>query len=152
MATVPAGTKFLGVDPSFTDLTEKKGTKVDRKTEYFSLEDLQDSISSGGDYKVYRAILNQTGTSAPVATVLENTIGSIVWTRSSQGTYLATLNGAFLANKTYYPTFGMSDSFNRVYINRISDNAIRVRAISEDLTANLDNELFNFPIEIIVYN
>lgn len=152
MATVPAGTKFLGVDPSFTDLTERKGTKVDRKTEYFSLEDLQDSISSGGDYKVYRAILNQTGTSAPVATVLENTIGSIVWSRSSQGTYLATLSGAFLANKTYYPTFGMSDSFNRVYINRISDNAIRVRAISEDLTTNLDNELFNFPIEIIVYN
>ena len=152
MAQVPAGTKFLGVDPNFVDLKERKGTKVDRQTEYFSLEDLQDSISSGGDYKVYRAILNQTGTSAPVATVLENTVGEIVWTRNSAGWYLATLNGAFLANKTYYPTFGMSSSFNRIYIVRTSDNVMTVRAYSEDLTASLDDELFNFPIEILIYN
>ena len=152
MAQVPSGTKFLGVDPSFTDLTERKGTKVDRKTEYFSLEDLQDSISSGGDYKVYRAILNQTGTSAPVATVLENTVGNIVWTRNSPGNYSATLVGTFLANKTYYPTFGTSNSFNRVYTNRLNDDVMTIISISEDFSTYLDNELFNFPIEILIYN
>ncbi|KAF2337222.1 beta strand repeat-containing protein [Flavobacterium daemonense] len=51
-------------------------------------------------YKSYVALLTQTGTSAPVATVLENSIGSIVWTRSVAGTYDATLTGAFTANKT----------------------------------------------------
>lgn len=49
MATVPAGTKFLGVDPSFTDLTEKKGTKVDRQTEYFSLEDITATVGVGSE-------------------------------------------------------------------------------------------------------
>ena len=49
MATVPSGTKFLGVDPSFTDLTEKKGNKVDRKSEYFSLEDITATVGVGSE-------------------------------------------------------------------------------------------------------
>lgn len=49
MATVPAGTKFLGVDPSFTDLTERKGAKVDRKSEYFSLEDITATVGVGSE-------------------------------------------------------------------------------------------------------
>lgn len=52
------------------------------------------------NYKVYTALLTQTGTAAPVATVLENTIGNIVWTRASVGVYLATLSGAFNPSKT----------------------------------------------------
>ncbi len=52
-------------------------------------------------YRVYTALLTQTGTDAPVATVLENTIGNIVWTRISAGNYQATLNGAFTLGKTY---------------------------------------------------
>lgn len=51
-------------------------------------------------YKVYTALLTQTGTNAPVATVLENTIGNIVWTRDDVGQYTGTLNGAFTVNKT----------------------------------------------------
>lgn len=47
MATIPSGTKFLGVDPAFTDLTEKKGGKVDRKSEYFTLEDITATIGAG---------------------------------------------------------------------------------------------------------
>ena len=50
--------------------------------------------SSGGDsrpYKVYTALLTQSGTDAPVATVLENTLGGeVVWSRDSNGTYIAT--------------------------------------------------------------
>lgn len=47
MATIPSGTKFLGVDPAFTDLTEKKGNKVDRKSEYFTLEDITAAVGTG---------------------------------------------------------------------------------------------------------
>lgn len=47
MATIPSGTKFLGVDPAFTDLTEKKGGKVDRKSEYFTLDDITATIGAG---------------------------------------------------------------------------------------------------------
>lgn len=52
-------------------------------------------------YKIYRALLNQSGTAAPVATVLENTLGgSVVWTRGGVGRYSGTLSGAFTASKT----------------------------------------------------
>lgn len=51
--------------------------------------------------KVYRALFNQSGTSAPTVTVLENTFGgNIVWTRAGAGWYVGTLSGAFTANKT----------------------------------------------------
>jgi len=49
--------------------------------------------------KRYIAILNQTD-SAPVATILENNIGQIVWSRASSGVYLGTLVGAFPASQT----------------------------------------------------
>lgn len=55
----------------------------------------------GRPYKVYTALLSQTGTSAPTATVLENTLGgTIIWTRTGIGTYVGTLSGVFTANKT----------------------------------------------------
>lgn len=58
--------------------------------------------SAARPYKVYTALLSQTGTSAPVATVLENTLGgTVVWTRNSVGNYSATLTGAFTFNKSW---------------------------------------------------
>lgn len=51
-------------------------------------------------YKKYVALLTQSGIDAPIATVFENTIGNIVWTRDSPGNYKATLNGAFITDKT----------------------------------------------------
>lgn len=51
-------------------------------------------------YRCYVALLTQTGSNAPVATVLENTIGTITWSRNSDGSYTATRTGAFTANKT----------------------------------------------------
>jgi len=51
-------------------------------------------------YTTYKAFLNQAGTGAPTATILENTIGTIVWTYTSTGKYIGTLAGVFTANKT----------------------------------------------------
>lgn len=49
--------------------------------------------------RVYRANLQQTGTNAPVATVLNSNdpdfLGTIVWSYSSTGHYVGTLAGAF---------------------------------------------------------
>ncbi len=51
-------------------------------------------------YKVYAALLNQSGTDAPVATVLQNTLGGeVVWARDDTGVYSGTLAGVFPANK-----------------------------------------------------
>ena len=56
--------------------------------EYLNLDNLIQSLAPPAPeptYKVYTASLTQTGTDAPVANVLENTIGDIVWTYSSDG-------------------------------------------------------------------
>lgn len=63
---------------------------------------LLNRIADGGvgGAAVYRAIISQSGTDEPVATVLQNTIGNIVWSRVNQGEYRATLANAFTSGKT----------------------------------------------------
>ena len=52
-------------------------------------------------YKIYVALLTQTSTNAPVATVLENTLGGTpVFTYDATGSYVCTLASAFTNNKT----------------------------------------------------
>jgi hypothetical protein len=41
----------------------------------------------GGSYLKYVALLSHTGTEAPVATVLESTIGDVTWNRFNDGQY-----------------------------------------------------------------
>ena len=56
---------------------------------------------AGLPYLVYTALLTQSGTDAPVAIVLQNTLGGeVVWSRADAGWYNATLTGAFTENKT----------------------------------------------------
>jgi hypothetical protein len=58
-------------------------------------------LNSTLPYKEYVAFITQTGTNAPVATVVKNTLGgSVVWAYDGVGAYTATLAGAFSANKT----------------------------------------------------
>ena len=68
-------------------------------TNNFTVSDVSSLFNLG--YKVYVASLIQTGTAAPVATVLQNTTGGIfTWSRTSAGQYKATISGITLpANK-----------------------------------------------------
>jgi hypothetical protein len=53
-------------------------------------------------YKVYTALLTQSGINAPVATVLENTLGAtITYSRVSDGIYTITTDGIFTSDKTW---------------------------------------------------
>lgn len=106
-------------------------------------------------YKVYRAIMNQTGTNAPVATVLDNTLGgTVVWTRTDVGRYVATLSGAFTANKTWIIMGANSNldpegSYVPFYFRRVSDSAINVE-ISVGATYS-DDAIFETPFVVFVY-
>lgn len=52
--------------------------------------------------KRYLALVTQTGSASPVATVVQNTLGgNLVWDRSSAGQFTGTLNGAFPSNKVF---------------------------------------------------
>lgn len=107
---------------------------------------------SNPKYKVYTALLTQTGTSAPVATVLENTIGAIVFGYDQPGTYTLTLSGAFPAAKTWViinASVAASDFSITFSISRLSDNVLN---LSSHTTFNPENDLISgTAIEIRVY-
>lgn len=66
-----------------------------------SKKDLFTLISANVPYKEYVAILTQSGTSAPVATELINTLGSsIAFSRTATGSYKGTATGLFTVGKT----------------------------------------------------
>lgn len=100
-------------------------------------------------YKKYVALLTQSGTSAPTATVGENNIGAIVWSRAGAGVYDATLAGAFPNNKCYgFATPTVETGFLR--FERQNDNVMRFY-VDNSSAAATDDALANTPIEIRVY-
>jgi hypothetical protein len=98
-------------------------------------------------YKVYTALLTQSGTDAPVATVLENTLGfTPTYSYEAVGAYNINHTGGFPAAKTF------------TYISPTTDNGGFDAFISGGLddfisisTINGDNGLINNRIEIRVY-
>lgn len=112
-----------------------------------------------GNYKKYVANLSQSGTSAPSATVLENTLGgTLVWTRAGQGDYRATLTGAFGdASKVYIITQGLwfdpTFTFACFSLFGVNDSNSLVFYTSKLSTPNAnDDSLFNnTTVEIRVY-
>lgn len=116
----------------------------------------EDFFLAARPYKAYVALLTQSGTNAPVATVLENTIGNIVWTRTSPGIYIGTLTGAFPIEKTFimaivggsgYDTAVLNGGGGEIYnVYRIDDSLITINNVGGD------DQLNNTPVEIRVYN
>jgi hypothetical protein len=103
ISTYPIGTPAQGdLIPGTQKYTNANG-KTENLTRNFTVANIAafaNSYSLG--YTVYTALITQTGTDAPVATVLQNTTGgTIVWTRNSTGRYLATISGAtYTTDKT----------------------------------------------------
>lgn len=103
-------------------------------------------------YKVYTALLSQTGTSAPVATVLENTLGgTVVWTRTGVGAYVATLSNAFPIYKTFLL---LAPSASGGQTNTLTSNSSSTVELGVSSNAGnfADGFLTSRSIEIRVYN
>lgn len=100
-------------------------------------------------YKVYTALLTQTGTDAPVANVLENTFNEIfTWTRDGVGIYTVNKLTGFPTNTAIYC---ITDHLNSIFNNaNVVSNAILLNVY--ELVAGADNSLYNTFIEIRVYN
>jgi len=136
----------------------------------------QDIVDLATPYKTYVAFLAQTAQDAPVANVLENTLGgTVVWTRSGAGRYIGTLSGAFTADKTMINNFSTSSALdvdqmqvlwdtsgaqaNGYYkFYRVDDDSVEMRLF--DSSASLGTIDFSdimaagrdIPINIRVYN
>lgn len=111
--------------------------------------------------KVYVALLTQTGTNAPVATVLQNTLGGVpVWSYADVGKYIGTLSGAFVgntnidqANIIFYRTINIDATgapSRGFFILKNDDNTVYLRSIS-DIETYVDDGLTNTYIKIEVY-
>jgi len=101
-------------------------------------------------YKVYTALLSQSGTNAPTAIVLENTLGGIItWARGAIGVYTGTLTGVFTTNKTAILISAIGNHL--ASSNWSSVNEITVRTY-DTAGGSSDNRLFDNTIEIRVYN
>ena len=105
-------------------------------------------------YKVYVAKISQTGTAAPTVTVLENTIGDIVWTRTDVGEYVATLSDAFTTNTVLMQRrlVFFSTNAHSVFLDMsvLSNSVLRLFSILSG-GVSADDELDNTIIEIRVY-
>jgi hypothetical protein len=127
MPNVPLTTRFIGISPS-VDLEEKRSAMINAETQPYSMQDIVDTVSpTPPAYLKYVALLNQEDTDAPVATVLENTLGGIpVWERGDEGGYFCFLEGAFPENKTFcLVTYGeVSGIFGVVLFGRGNDDAV----------------------------
>jgi len=108
---------------------------------------------------VYVAMLQQDGTDAPTAIVLENTIGDIVWTRLDIGTYRGTLANAFPANRTwiipsYTTLINGGDQIIVCDLIRISDNQIEMNLFDITDLSSADLMLadpLSLTVEIRIY-
>ena len=134
----------------------------DRKSKFEVLLDITtdnlELIGSGASepvdprpYKVYTALLTQTGTDAPVAIVLENTLGNIFWSRRFRGTYEGALAGAFTENKTTIQIIAHTGQGYTTNSSVANKDIVEI-STSNELDRTADNVLKNTPIEIRVYN
>lgn len=112
---------------------------------------------------VYRALLTQTGTNAPVATVLENTLGgAVVWSYNDVGIFTATLAGAFPSGKTGWrlgnqgaSLDGTNEAWQYAVLNADQPYGLRIQTAVADLVngtlALANGGLLDTFFEILVY-
>lgn len=157
MSTIPLNTQFIGL-ASTVDTTERRSALINAESQAYTMQDIVDTTRP---YKVYTAIVNQSGTNEPVVTVLENTIDStLTLVRSSVGVYRlsgATWPGAgpFTVGKTVAFSGSNINSAPLVSFNNNSsagvaiDNAMIVRAYNTSFATT--DGLNNLSIEVRVY-
>lgn len=139
--------------PTFTgDPKAPTPTAGDNDTSIATTAFVTGAIATAKPYKVYTALLSQTGTSAPVATVLQNTLGyTITWSRSSTGIYIGTLSvgGNFPTGKVFR---SISKEFFDGSCNIGYDSPTTVQ-INSVLTAGTlaDGKMLETAVEIRVY-
>lgn len=104
----------------------------------------------GTSYLKYVALLSQTGTNAPVATVLENTLGgAVVFSYEEEGAYIGTLAAAFTENKIVFFLGSIDSADTFVKAEWIDTDSFRILSFNTGTQA--DDELDATAIEIRVY-
>lgn len=121
------------------------------------IEDINTEVI-GGLTGTYKALLTQTGTDAPTATVLVNTLGiTPVFARSGTGQYTITSTGSFPSGRTAITTgqYYINGIGQITYAYRNSDNEIAVETAEHNPVGptfdNIDEGLDQTVVCIEVY-
>jgi hypothetical protein len=120
----------------------------------------QGPTGQGVTYKSYVALLSQGATGAPVATILENTLGeSITWTRFSDGVYYATITtGNFLNAYCVTPSESVQNSnisfrykiIIQLFTSDVTNKTLVLTTMNNTGTF-ADDLLTRQPVEIRIY-
>lgn len=141
--------------PTFTgDPKAPTPTAGDNDTSIATTAFVTGAIATAKPYKVYVATLGQITTGAPsVSLLLENTLGSIVWTRTATGVYKGTLTGAFVNDKTIcFISYG--GGYGSVFTDQsisLSRNANDNEVLLTQTKAGSYADEFQASVEIRVY-
>lgn len=93
--------------------------------------------------KVYRAMINQSGTNPPVSTIIRNELGVVpVWSRNISGEYVLTSVGNFPYGRTFF-NYSENQTDTRIDWNVQGDSII--------LICTADDILIDMMLEIWVY-
>lgn len=125
------------------------------------IETLEEApTSSEPNYKIYTALLTQSGTNAPVATVLENTIGNTVtYVYNNPGRYTVQLENEINVNlssiqiESTCPFDGILVRVSEITSTSFAINVIEIQTDGVSIqTPGIDSALIGTPLQIKVYN
>lgn len=106
-------------------------------------------------YKSYVALLTQTGTNAPIDTVLQNNIGNLSWEYVGVGNYKINGTNLFGESKTVVFTTPFYDNAEEtncyVYFKLATNDSVEIFVYNDVVSGYHNNTLNNTPIEIRVY-
>ena len=118
-------------------------------TRNFTAASIAGLANTTAAYSVYTALITQTGQTAPVATVLQNTTGkTFTYGRTSGGDYTITASeNLFTVNKTIvFLNGGSAENNHDIAWGRVSDTVINLG------THNSDGKFTAGSIEIRIYS
>ena len=100
--------------------------------------------------KIAMLYISQTGTNAPTAVQIKNSIGTFTYSYTDTGLYAITCTGAFLAAKTFIRFSGVSRLGGKVDILRNNDNVIVIATYNFSTGAAQNALLGSDWLEIII--
>ena len=104
------------------------------------------------NYKSYVALITQSGTAAPTAIVLENTLGEVTFSYVAVGSYKVITSDLYTLDKTFALITNSKRGTNSIHRENISDLRINCRDLSASGNPYMNDALESTTIEIRVYN
>lgn len=151
MATIPSTDKFFTHSADVNTVIGGPAS-AQEQSHWYTIDDLKESVLP---YKVYTALLTQSGTSAPTAVVLQNTIGTVTLAYNGTGGSRILCGTSFPLNKTTVSISNPTTSGGVLTGTAGGFNAAAGVIVlnTKDLTGASANSLLNKTlVEVRVYN